>query len=53
MLEYEDLDEVILVGHSYGGLVVGGVADKVPHRIKRLVYLDGYIYQKTTKVHLI
>ncbi|MDF0682685.1 MAG: alpha/beta fold hydrolase [Candidatus Nitrosocosmicus sp.] len=43
--EYEDLDEVILVGHSYGGMVVGGVADKVPKRIKRLVYLDGYIPQ--------
>jgi pimeloyl-ACP methyl ester carboxylesterase len=43
VLEYEDLDEVVLVGHSYGGLVVGGVSDKVPERIKRLVYLDGYI----------
>jgi len=45
VLEYEDLNEIILVGHSYGGMVVGGVADKVPNRIKRLVYLDGYIPQ--------
>jgi pimeloyl-ACP methyl ester carboxylesterase len=43
VLEYEDLNKVILVGHSYGGLVIGGVAEKVPKRIKRLVYLDGYI----------
>jgi pimeloyl-ACP methyl ester carboxylesterase len=45
VFEYEDLDDVILVGHSYGGMVIGGVADKVPKRIKRLVYLDGYIPQ--------
>lgn len=43
VLEYEDLNEVVLVGHSYGGLVIGGVADKVPRRIGHLVYLDGYI----------
>jgi len=43
VFEYEDLDDVILVGHSYGGMVVGGVAEKMPDRIRRLVYLDGYI----------
>ena len=43
VLEYEDLNEVILVGHSYGGLVIGGVAEVIPERIKHLVYLDGYI----------
>jgi pimeloyl-ACP methyl ester carboxylesterase len=43
VLEYEDLYEVILVGHSYGGLVIGGVAEKVPKRIRYLVYLDAYI----------
>ncbi len=41
--EYEDLDNVILVGHSYGGMVISGVAERIPDRIKRLVYLDGYI----------
>jgi pimeloyl-ACP methyl ester carboxylesterase len=30
VLEYENLNEVILVGHSYGGLVIGGAAEKVP-----------------------
>jgi pimeloyl-ACP methyl ester carboxylesterase len=45
VFEYEELDEIILVGHSYGGMVIGGVADKIPHKIKSLVYLDGYIPQ--------
>ena len=45
VLEYEDLSEVTLVGHSYGGLVIGGVAEAIPERIKCLVYLDAYIPQ--------
>ena len=45
VLEYENLSKVTLVGHSYGGLVIGGVAAKVPERIIRLVYLDAYIPQ--------
>lgn len=40
---YEGLKDVILVGHSYGGMVITGVADKVPGRIKRLVYLDAFV----------
>jgi pimeloyl-ACP methyl ester carboxylesterase len=39
-IEWNDLEEVILVGHSYAGIVVTGVADRVPERIGRLVYLD-------------
>ena len=35
-----DLRDVILVGHSYGGMVITGVAAKMPDRIRRLVYLD-------------
>jgi pimeloyl-ACP methyl ester carboxylesterase len=40
---YEDLRDIILVGHSYGGMVISGVADRVPDRIKRLVYLDALV----------
>ena len=40
VLHYEDLDDVVLVGHSYGGMVITGVADRVPERIGHLVYLD-------------
>jgi pimeloyl-ACP methyl ester carboxylesterase len=43
ILEYEDLDRVVLVGHSYGAMVITGVADRVPERIAHLVYLDGPI----------
>ena len=41
VLEFEDLHEVILVGHSYGGMVITGVADRIPVRVGQLVYLDG------------
>jgi pimeloyl-ACP methyl ester carboxylesterase len=40
VLHYEDLREVILVGHSYGGMVITGVADRAPGRVSRIVYLD-------------
>jgi len=40
VLEFEDLRDVVLVGHSYGGMVITGVADRRPDRVGRLVYLD-------------
>ena len=40
VIRFEDLRDVILVGHSYGGMVVTGVADRVADRIANLVYLD-------------
>ncbi len=40
VLEFEDLRDVILVGHSYGGMVITGAADRVVDRVGRLVYLD-------------
>jgi pimeloyl-ACP methyl ester carboxylesterase len=43
LLFYEDLDNVVLVGHSNGCAVVSGVADRVPDRIAHVVYLDGAI----------
>jgi len=43
MILYEDLRDIILVGHSYGGMVISGVADRIPDRIKRLVYLDALV----------
>ncbi|ABQ39260.1 pimeloyl-ACP methyl ester carboxylesterase [Sphingomonas sp. BE270] len=39
----EDIRDVTLVGHSYGGLVITGVADRVPDRIERIVYLDAFV----------
>jgi pimeloyl-ACP methyl ester carboxylesterase len=40
VLHYEDLADVILVGHSYGGMVITGVADRALSRIGQLVYFD-------------
>lgn len=40
VLVYEDLQDVVLVGHSYAALVVQGVADRMPERLAALVYLD-------------
>ena len=40
VLHYEDLRDVILVGHSYGGMVITGAADKATDRVGKLVYLD-------------
>jgi pimeloyl-ACP methyl ester carboxylesterase len=42
-LFYDDLSDVVLVGHSYGGMVITGVAAKQPHRLAQLVYLDAYL----------
>ena len=41
VLEYENLHDVVLVGHSYGTMVITGAADRLPGRIAHLVYLDG------------
>jgi len=40
LVEFEDLHDLVLVGHSYAGIVVTGVADRIPDRIAQLVYLD-------------
>lgn len=40
LLEYEDLTDAILVGHSYGGMVITGAADRKPARVGHRVYLD-------------
>jgi pimeloyl-ACP methyl ester carboxylesterase len=40
VLHYEDLRDVILVGHSYGGMVITGVGDRASDRVGKLVYLD-------------
>jgi pimeloyl-ACP methyl ester carboxylesterase len=42
VLETEDLADVILIGHSYGGMVATGVADRARARVKHLVYLDAF-----------
>lgn len=43
LLRFEDLHDVVLVGHSYGGVVITGVADREPERLDQLVYLDALV----------
>lgn len=42
-IESEDVNDVILVGHSFGGNIISGVAERIPERIKQLVYLDAAV----------
>jgi pimeloyl-ACP methyl ester carboxylesterase len=43
LLTMEDLSEVILCAHSYGGMVATGVADRAPERLAALIYLDAFV----------
>lgn len=45
LLEFEDLSQVILVGHSFSGATITGVADRCPERLAHLVYLDAMVLQ--------
>ena len=42
-LEFEDLRDVLLLGHSYGGMVATGVADRAAARVARVIYLDAFV----------
>lgn len=43
LVEYENLQAITLVGHSYGGMVITGVAGRIPERIAHIVYLDAFL----------
>ncbi len=43
VLEYEDLTQVVLVGHAYAGMVITGVAEACPERLSHLVYVNGVV----------
>ena len=43
VLQYEDLHEVVLVGHSYGGMVITGAAERAAERLAHLCYLDAFV----------
>src|SRR5205823_4884650 len=43
VISYEDLHDIVLLGHSYGGMVATGVADRARDRIAQLVYLDAFV----------
>lgn len=43
VLARENLHDVILVGHSYAGMIISGVAEHVPHQLNRLIYADAFV----------
>ena len=45
LIEFEELQDVILIGHSYGGMVISGVAQAAPSRVRGLIYLDAFLPQ--------
>jgi pimeloyl-ACP methyl ester carboxylesterase len=45
LIEMEDLHDVVLVGHSYAGVVIAGVADRIPGRLSKLIYLDALVVE--------
>jgi pimeloyl-ACP methyl ester carboxylesterase len=45
LIQWEELSDVVLCGHSYAGSVIAGVADHIPDRIRALVFLDGFLLE--------
>ena len=43
VIKYEDLGDIVLLGHSYGGMVATGVADRARDKIAQLIYLDAFV----------
>jgi pimeloyl-ACP methyl ester carboxylesterase len=43
VIKYEDLRDIVLIGHSYGGMVATGVADRARDRITQLIYIDAFV----------
>ena len=50
VIEAEELHHVVLVGHSFGGFAITGVADRMPERLSRLIYLDAAVAQSGVSV---
>jgi len=51
LVTWEDLTDVVLCGHSYGGCVIRGVADRIGERIAKLVYLDAFVLEHGESLH--
>jgi len=51
LILWEELSNVVLCGHSYGGCVISGVADRIPERIAALVYLDAFVLENGQSLH--
>jgi pimeloyl-ACP methyl ester carboxylesterase len=45
VIKYEDLRDIVLIGHSYGGMVATGVADRARDKVRQLIYIDAFVPQ--------
>ena len=45
VIKYEDLRDIVLIGHSYGGMVATGVADRARDKVAQLIYIDAFVPQ--------
>jgi pimeloyl-ACP methyl ester carboxylesterase len=51
LIRWEDLTDVVLCGHSYGGCVITGVADRVAERLRSILYLDAFVLEDGQGLH--
>jgi pimeloyl-ACP methyl ester carboxylesterase len=51
LIRWEELSDVVLCGHSYGGCVISGVADRIPDRIAELIYVDAFLLRDGESLH--
>lgn len=51
LIRWEELDDIVLCGHSYAGCVVSSVVDRIPERISRLIYLDAFVPETGKSLH--
>ena len=49
VIKYNDLDDIVLVGHSFAGKVVAAVADRVPEKVRLILYLDAFRPEKSVR----
>ena len=47
VIRWRELNDIVLVGHSYGGMVITGAASRLPERIRKLVYLDAFVPEES------
>ncbi|WP_169294804.1 alpha/beta fold hydrolase [Advenella sp. EE-W14] len=50
VFKWENINDAVLLGHSFGSLVASGVADRIPERIRQLIFLDGFLLENGQSV---
>jgi len=53
VIKWESLSNIVLVGHSYGGVIISGVAEQVPEAIGSIVYLDAFVPENGQESNLL